>query len=92
MDVITIRHSGETVTVHEPRRVVGVSEPVYALDVVSGVMVGGVPYTGAYEADALFREQAFPTALKTMRQDFLVHAINYTEAPNDSGVTVTIGG
>ena len=92
MDVITIRRSGETVTVQELRRVVSVSQPVYALDVVSGVMVGGVPYTGAYEADALFREQVFPTALKTMSQDFLVHAINYTEAPNDFGTTVTIGG
>ena len=92
MDVITIRHSGETVTVYEQRRVVSVSEPVYALDVTTGVMVGGVPYTGAYEADALFRPQVFPTALKTMRQDFLVHAINYTEAPNDFGTTVTIGG
>ena len=50
------------------------------------------PYEGAYEADALFREQLFQTANKRMLQDFAVHAINYTEAPNDSGVTVTIGG
>lgn len=49
-------------------------------------------YRGPYAADALFREQEFPTASKVMSADFLVHAINYTEAPNDSGVTVTIGG
>lgn len=50
------------------------------------------PYEGAYEADALFREQLFPTANKRMLQDFAVHAINYTEAPNEYGTTVTIGG
>lgn len=50
------------------------------------------PYEGSYEADALFREQVFPTNQKRMLDDFTVHAINYTEAPNDSGVTVTIGG
>lgn len=49
-------------------------------------------YRGPYAADALFREQEFHTASKVMSADFLVHAINYTEAPNDSGVTVTIGG
>ena len=58
----------------------------------TGILVGGVPYAGDYEARALFSEQTFPTALKTMQQDFAVHAINYTEAPNDYGVTVTIGG
>lgn len=49
-------------------------------------------YEGPYEADALFREQTFATQAKLMVRDFSVHAINYTEAPNDSGVTVTIGG
>ena len=49
-------------------------------------------YAGPYEADALFREQVFATQAKLMTADFAVHAINYTEAPNDSGVTVTIGG
>lgn len=49
-------------------------------------------YEGDYEADALFSEQTFATARKSMRQDFTVHAINYTEAPNDYGTTVTIGG
>lgn len=52
----------------------------------------GIPYEGAYEADALFSEQVFSTASKVMRNDFTVHAINYTEAPNESGITVTIGG
>lgn len=49
-------------------------------------------YEGPYEASALFSSQVFGTAEKMMREDFTVHAINYTEAPNESGVTVTIGG
>lgn len=56
------------------------------------VIGGGIPYTGAYEADALFREQVFDTKYKKMTDDFTVHAINYTEAPNAYGTTVTIGG
>ena len=57
------------------------------------VNVSGItPYNGNYEADALFSEQVFPTRSKRMMDDFTVHAINYTEAPNDSGITVTIGG
>lgn len=50
------------------------------------------PYEGEYEARALFSEQVFPTEEKRMLHDFTVHAINYTEAPNEYGTTVTIGG
>lgn len=50
------------------------------------------PYEGAYEANALFSQQVFLTKNKRMVDDFTVHAINYTEAPNESGMTVTIGG
>ena len=49
-------------------------------------------YNGPYEADALFSEQTFETSHKVMMDDFTVHAINYTEAPNNYGTTVTIGG
>lgn len=63
--------------------------PGQYIPVVSG---DAQPYQGPYEADALFSEQVFATAAKLMTRDFNVHAINYTEAPNDSGVTVTIGG
>ncbi len=49
-------------------------------------------YGGPYEADALFSEQVFGTADKYMTDDFTVHAINYTEAPNEWGKTLTIGG
>lgn len=56
------------------------------------IAVSAPVYRGAYEADALFSEQLFNTKNKRMVDDFTVHAINYTEAPNDSGVTLTIGG
>ena len=69
-----------------------VTSDKYDVDVTSGLVIGGVPYTSAYEADAHFYDQAFPTAQKIMRRNFEVHAINYTEAPNDFGTTVTIGG
>lgn len=49
-------------------------------------------YGGPYVASALFSEQRFDTARKLMRSDFAVRAINYTEAPNQYGTTVTIGG
>ncbi len=91
MDVITIRHSGETVTVHEQRRVVSVSEPVYALDVTTGVMVGGVPYMGAYEATPSEYVQTFPTTLRTMNEDFVVRPIpsNYGRI-SYSGSVITV--
>lgn len=59
------------------------------------LMTGGrfyPDYGGPYEADALFSEQVFATSEKIMRDNFTVHAINYTEAPNPYGITVTIGG
>lgn len=71
---------------------VDVSQADASVDVVTGVIVGGIPYSGEYEADARFSEQVFPTRMRTMADDFTVRAINYTEAPNDSGITVTIGG
>lgn len=68
-------------------------------DSIGRVSIGGevynatMPtYAGPYEANALFSEQVFQTAHKGMSQDFEVHAINYTEAPNEYGTTVTIGG
>lgn len=89
---VEIRHSGEVVTVVDSHGTVTARAPSYAVDAESGLLSGGLPYTGAYEADALFREQVFPTRTKTMANDFTVHAINYTEAPNETGITLTIGG
>lgn len=68
------------------------SAPTLDFDVGTVIYGTADDYTGAYEADALFSEQVFATEGKRMRDDFTVHAINYTEAPNESGVTLTIGG
>lgn len=89
---VEIRYSGQVVHVFSENDVVDVSSPSYRVDAKSGIISGAVPYTGSYVADALFSTQVFPTAQKTMRSDFTVNAINYTEAPNDSGITLTIGG
>ena len=70
-----------------------------AMQVVWGsteyISVRAVPvedYQGPYEAQALFSPQTFATSDRYMTDDFRVNAINYTEAPNESGITVTIGG
>ncbi len=89
---VEIRHSGETVEVSSHQVTVEVESPSYSVETASGMLDGGTPYTGSYEARALFTDQVFPTAMKTMREDFTVRAINYTEAPNEYGTTVTIGG
>ena len=49
-------------------------------------------YEGPYSAVPSYSSQTFDTANRYMTDDFTVNAINYTEAPNDSGITVTIGG
>lgn len=89
---ITINHTGQTVTVSSAVGKVTARSPSYSVGVASGLLSGGTPYTGEYEARALFEQQVFPTRSKTMADDFTVHAINYTEAPNGSGITLTIGG
>lgn len=71
---------------------VGASRVPLMFDIGTIVESGVSVYDGSYEADALFTSQTFRTARKVMRDNFLVHAINYTEAPNDFGTTVTIGG
>lgn len=79
--------------------IVGSSIVGYELDDDINLSIGSViystetqPYEGAYEADALFSQQVFLTKNKRMVENFTVNAINYTEAPNEYGTTVTIGG
>lgn len=66
--------------------------PAFGFDVGTVVYAPVDDYTGTYEAGALFHEQIFETKNKLMKDDFTVHAVNYTEAPNEYGTTVTIGG
>lgn len=74
-------------------------EPQPALSVVwestEYIRMRGGPaedYEGPYEATPMFTRQTFQTAKKLMTDNFAVRAINYTEAPNEYGTTVTIGG
>ena len=61
-----------------------------------GSVIYGKPvaatYKGPYQAPALFQEQSYETKGLLMKDDFKVAAINYTEAQNEDGITVTIGG
>ena len=90
---IEIRYSGETVDVRSQPGIVEAISPSYSIGVVSGVVVGGAPYEGAYEVIPNMHEQILPTRAKTMRDDITVHAIPYTQTTNQSGgYTAIIGG
>ena len=82
---VEIRHSGETVMVTSFRGTVEARSPSYEVDVVSGVLVGGTPFTGSYEVTPTMGEQVLPTRAKTMREDVTVHAVPFTQTTNESG-------
>lgn len=82
---VEIRHSGEVVTVVQQRGTVTARSPSYSVNVASGVLVGGTPYTEAYEVTPTMAEQVLATRSKTMRDDLTVHAIPYTQTTNESG-------
>ena len=82
---IEIRHSGETVIVQSMRGTVEARSPSWAIDVTSGVVVGGIPYAGSYELTPTAEGDVLPTRMKTMRDDLTVHPIPYQESSNDSG-------
>lgn len=88
---VDVVYSGGIVEVVSPTSVV---EVVTSNDVVQidSIVPSIALYDGAYIADALFTDQSFATKAKMMKHDFSVRAINYTEAQNDYGITVTIGG
>ena len=89
--IATVSDEAQSITVESYACSIDVGQAGGSVDVRTGVL-GGIPYSGEYEAYAMFSEQVFPTRMKTMADDFTVHAINYTEERNDSGITVTIGG
>jgi hypothetical protein len=90
---VEIRHSGETVEVFSLKGTVEARSPSYGVDVVSGVLIGGVPYEESYEVTPTMEEQVLQTRSKTMRDDVTVHSIPYTKTSNPSGgYTAIIGG
>ena len=82
---VVIRENGQTVTVRQGRGTVTVRSPSYKVEVTSGVLVGGTPFTGSYEVTPTMGEQVLPTRSKTMREDVTVHAVPFTQTTNESG-------
>lgn len=50
------------------------------------------PYVGPYTCTPTSHNQLFETQDLLMEDDFLVYKIPYHESPNQTGITVTIGG
>lgn len=88
---VEIRYSGETVIVKSLRGTVEARSTSYTVGVTSGIISGGIPFSGEYEVTPTTGEQVLPTRAKTMRSDLTVHKIPFNEASNDSGgLTVSI--
>ena len=72
---------------------VGIESEMYGVDMETGVIVGGIPYTGSYEVTPRVSEQIMPTRMRTLSDDMTVHAIPYTRTTNIAGgYTAIIGG
>ena len=89
---VEVAFPGSTVEITSSSSVVEIVQEGLGSIVIEGAMGSAAIYGGPYAADALFRNQVFATNEKLMRDDFTVRAINYTEAQNATGITVTIGG
>lgn len=89
-DTIRLRVDGDAAIALRLDEDVGVG---FAHDEYIRYLTSDMPdYEGAYSVTPRFSSQTLATTNRVMRDDVTVHAINYTEAPNDCGVTVTIGG
>lgn len=78
---------GETwdATVVSEPSAIDVESETEEIDVTTGVVIGGVPYTGSYEVTPRVSEQVMPTRMKTMADDVTVHAVPYHSTSNESG-------
>ena len=74
----------DTTVVSEPSAI-DVESETEEIDVTTGVVVGGVPYTGSYEVTPRVSEQVMHTRMKTMADDVTVHAIPYHSTSNEAG-------
>lgn len=72
---VEIRHSGETVEVTSLRGTVDARSPSYTIEAESGVLIGGTPYTEAYEVTPTTGEQVLPTRSKTLSDNLVVKPI-----------------
>ena len=63
----------------------------YSVGVETGVVIGGIPYTGSYDSTPSWDEQVLATRAKTMADDVTVHSITKLEVGNAAGgLTLTI--
>ena len=100
MAVEVVAPTGEAEVYGETWDAVVVSEPsaldveseTEEIDVTTGVVVGGIPYTGSYEVTPRVTEQVMQTRMKTMADDVTVHAIPCTKTTNVSGGYTAIIG
>lgn len=73
--VLEIRNSGETVTVSSKRESVRVVARRSRVTAKSGVLFGGTPYSGSYEATPSDEAQVIPLAGLTMADDLTINPI-----------------
>ena len=84
--------TADTLVVHTNPQTATASSRSYSVGVETGVVIGGIPYTGRYEVTPRVSEQVMQTRAKTMSDDVTVHAIPYTRTTNTSGGYTAIIG
>lgn len=72
---VQIRGSGGTVTVQSRAQTVAAVSQRYEVGAKSSVIVGGVPYAGAYEVTPTQDAQELPTAGRSLSQNVVVNPI-----------------
>ena len=75
MGAVSIRGSGGTVAVQSHAQTVAAVQRRYGVGVQSAVIVGGVPYGGAYEVTPSREAQTLATASRTLSQNVVVNPI-----------------
>lgn len=78
------------VTAESVENIVGVDSEEYAVDVETGVIVGGIPYQGNYEVTPKVVGQVLNTRSKTMLDDLTVHGVPRYDVSNEYGTTCSI--
>ena len=81
-DVVVVRSTAASVTVHSSSD---------EIDVSSAVVAGGIPYTGSYEITPSVEEQVIGTTSRVFDRDIVVNPIpsNYGLITYD-GVSITV--
>ena len=88
---VEITRSGETVNVQSAAWKVDAAQAAYSLAVHSAIIVGGIPYGGAYEVTPSSETQTLPTESRMLAQNIVVNPVpsNYGLFTWD-GSTITV--